>query len=108
MPLTREFRQTIQARAQRDARYRVAMLTEAVGSFLAGEMEVGKAILRDYVNATIGFESLAVALNKNSKSLQRMLGPHGNPTAENIFGILRVLQERESVHLSVKSSRDAA
>lgn len=108
MALTREFRQTVQARAQRDARYRVAMLTEAVSAFLAGEMDTGKAMLRDYVNATLGFESLAVSLNKSSKSLQRMLGPHGNPTAENIFGILRVLQERESVHLSVKSSRDAA
>jgi len=108
MALTREFRQTVLARAQADPAYRVAMLTEAVGAFLSGEMGVGKTMLRDYINATIGFEALALEMNKNSKSLQRMLGPAGNPTAENIFAILRVLQEYESVRLSVTSSQDAA
>ena len=89
MALTRNFRETIHARAKRDAAYREAMLTEAIDSLLSGEVEAGKAILRDYINATIGFETLGEKLNKPSKSLHRMLSPAGNPKTNNFFEIDR-------------------
>lgn len=108
MALTKDFRETVQARAQGDARYRRALLAEAVNELLSGDLPAGKALLRDYVNATIGFESLAAELDKPVKSLQRMLGPSGNPTAENLLAILKVLQSREAVHLTVRLNRDAA
>jgi len=92
MALTRDFRKTIQARAKRDPVYREAMLTEAVGSFLSGDVEVGKAMLRDYINATIGFEALSQQIKKPSKSLHRMLSPAGNPKTDNFFEILYFLQ----------------
>ena len=60
-----------------------------------------KAILRDLVNATIGFEGLAAEINKPSKSLHRMLAPHGNPSTENFFGIVSVLQKKTRVKLRV-------
>jgi len=84
------------------------LLAEAVNKLLAGELQVGKSVLRDYVNATISFEALAAELGKPSKRLQRMLGASGNPTAENLLAILKVLQERESVHIKVKVTKDAA
>ena len=96
MALTRDFRETVQARVARDASYRRALLAEAVNELLAGELRVGKSILRDYVNATIGFEGLAAEIGKSSKSLQRMLSSSGNPTAENLLAILKVLQEHEA------------
>ncbi len=65
-------------------------------------------MLRDYVNATIGFEELAAELGKSSKSLQRMLSTGGNPAAENLLGILRVLQQREAVRVRVKLLRKVA
>ncbi len=68
MVLTRNFRDTIQARAKKDSAYREAMLTEAVGSFLTGDVDVGKAILRDYIKATVGFETLSRQINMPSKS----------------------------------------
>lgn len=108
MALTREFRETVQARVQRDAAYRRALLTEAVNELLAGELGSGKALLRDYVNATLGFEALGRELCRPSKSLQRMLGPAGNPTAENLFAILRVLQEQEGRQLKVRLKSEAA
>lgn len=43
MVLTRDFRETIRARAKRDPEYREAMLTEAVESFLSGDVEVGSS-----------------------------------------------------------------
>lgn len=101
MVLTRDFRETIRARAKRDSEYREAMLTEAVESFLCGDVEVGKSMLRDYINATIGFEVLGQQIQKPSKSLHRMLSPAGNPNSKNFFAILRLLQDNEGVELSV-------
>lgn len=108
MALTRHFRETIQARAQRDTRFRRALLAEAINEMLSGDLGAGKALLRDYVNATIGFEQLASEVERPVKSLQRMLGPSGNPTAENLVTILKVLQEFESVQIRVKLGKDAA
>lgn len=108
MALTRQFRETVQERAQTDARFRRAMLAEAVNEFLSGDLATGKALLRDYVNATIGFEELAEEVGRPAKSLQRMLGPSGNPTAENLIAILKVLQGREAVQIKVKLAKDAA
>ena len=56
MALTREFKDTIAARVQRDPRFREALFTEAMNAYLGGDTKTGKAILRDLVNATIGFE----------------------------------------------------
>ena len=101
MALTRDFKETIQARVRRDSRFCEALFTEAINACLAGDTATGKAMLRDLVNATIGFEGLAVALGKPSKSLHRMLGPHGNPNTENFFGIVSALQKETKVRLRV-------
>jgi DNA-binding phage protein len=103
MVLTRNFRETIQARAKKDPAYREAMLTEAVDSFLSGDVDVGKALLRDYIKATVGFERLSRQINKPSKSLHRMLSPSGNPGAHNFFEILSCLQNNEGLELVVSA-----
>ena len=108
MPLTRVFRTTIMRRAARDARFRHHLLTEAINQLLSGDLAVGKAMLRDYINSTISFERLGRKLKKSSKSLHRMLGPKGNPTAESLFAIIKALQTHERVQLQVKSHRSAA
>jgi DNA-binding phage protein len=104
MVLTRDFRETVLDRARRDRRFRQAMLTGAVNELLAGDVGAGKAMLRDYINATVTFERLAAVMGKPSKSLQRMLGPNGNPTAANIFSMLWALQETENVRLEVRAA----
>ena len=101
MALTRDFRLTIVARARRDHRFCEALLTEAIDDYLSGETAVGRSILRDLVNATIGFEKLAVEVGKPSKSLHRMLGARGNPSSENFFEIVRALQRHLHVKLRV-------
>jgi len=108
MPVTRDFRITIMERAARDTRFRQRLLTEAINQLLAGDLAAGKAMLRDYINATITFERLARVLKKSSKSLHRMLGPRGNPTAESLLSIIKALQAHERVQLEVKSNRTAA
>ena len=105
MPLTRSFRETVQARAQQDPAFRDGLLREAIECLLAGDVEPGKIILRDYINATIGFEELASRVDKPPKSLMRMLGPQGNPNARNLFDVIGCLQEHEGVHLEVHAVR---
>jgi len=107
MALTKYFKETIQARAQRDSAFRKAMLQEGVECLLAGDVDTGKAVLRDYINATIGFEELSEVFGKSSKSLMRMFGPKGNPQAGNLFAVIGYLQEREGVHLEVKARKVA-
>ena len=106
MALTRDFKETVQARVQRDAKYRESLFTEAINAYLAGDTLTGKAILRDLVNATIGFESLAAEIKKPSKSLHRMLAPRGNPSAENFFDIVKALQKKTRVRLRVTAHVD--
>jgi hypothetical protein len=108
MPLTRDFRQTVRARAMRDAGFRKALFQEAVQGLLQGDIDAGRAAMRDYINATIGFEKLSSVLGKPQKSLMRMFGPSGNPTAENLFGVIGVLQAETGVHLKVRVVADAA
>ena len=105
MPLTRDFKETIQARARRDAEFRENLLKEAVDLLLSGDVETGKTVLRDYINATVGFDKLATITKKSPKSLMRMLGPNGNPQARNLFEIVAYLQKKEGVHLRVRSAR---
>lgn len=101
MPLTRDFKLTVRARAQRDRRFREALFTEAINAYLAGDTAEGKAILRDLVNATVGFEELAAEIDKPSKSLHRMLAPRGNPSTDNFFSIVSALQRKTRVKLRV-------
>ncbi len=71
---------------------------------LEGDFETGKRLLRDYINATVGFDDLAKHLAKNPKSVMRMLGPSGNPRAENLFGIINHLREKEGVRFELTAS----
>lgn len=105
MALTRDFKETVKARAERDAAFRDALLTEAAELLLAGELETGKAVLRDYINATVGFEKLAKVTGTPSKSLMRMLGPKGNPRANNLLTVLGKLQRVSGVHLAVAAGK---
>ncbi|MFM9939035.1 MAG: DNA-binding protein [Hyphomicrobiaceae bacterium] len=105
MALTRAFKDTVKARAERDPAFRDALLTEGVDALLAGDMDIGKAILRDYINATVGFDKLAEDTGTPAKSLMRMFGPRGNPNARNLFSIIHQLQNASGVSLRVRPSR---
>ncbi len=108
MAITRKFRTTIMDRAISDPNFRRQMLTEAVNELLAGDLDAGKAMLRDYINATITFQKLAKKLKKPDKSVHRMLGSRGNPRAENILDIIKILQAHERVKLRVEAHKAAA
>jgi DNA-binding phage protein len=108
MALSRDYKETIKERGKTDPQFTAALLDEAIALFLNGEPEVARLVLRDLVNATIGFEELAVHLDKSSKSLHRMLSAHGNPTMDNLTRIFSVLRETLDLEVEVHSRHSDA
>ena len=105
MALTRDYKQTIIERTEHDPEFAQALLDEAVTLFLNDDPTTSRAILRDLVNATIGFEELALKTNKTSKSLHRMLSGKGNPTMDNLAKVFAALKEALNVNISVRVAR---
>jgi DNA-binding phage protein len=101
MALTRDFRQTVAARVERDPAFARAMLDEAATLFLNGEPETARMMLRDRVNATVGFEELASLTGNPAKSLHRMLSRNGNPSMDNLATIFDVLRGTLKVVIEV-------
>lgn len=101
MALTRSFKETVQTRVERDPEFRQALLEEAIELLLEGDANTCKIILRDYINATVGFETLSQATGKPTKSLMRMFSPSGNPNMQSLCTVLAQLQERTGTHLEV-------
>jgi DNA-binding phage protein len=101
MPLTRSFKELVQRHVAEDPAYAEALLREGIDTMLAGDVDTGKAILRDYIKATIGFEKLGEATGTQPKSLIRMFGPRGNPQARNLFSVIGHLQKRAGIELHV-------
>lgn len=89
----------------KDPEFRVGLLTEAIECMLSDEIDVAKELLRNYINATIGFQELWTLTKKDPKSLMRMLGPKGNPSLKNISSLLASLKESEGVELHVEALR---
>lgn len=102
MALTKDFRETVRERASREPAFRQALLREGLGLIYNGDFSTGRGILRNYINATIGFPELSKATNIPSPSLQRMFGPSGNPRAENLFIVISHLQRREGVNVALE------
>ncbi len=107
MALTRHFKQTIVERVERDPDFAAALLDEAATLFLSDEPETARLILRDLVNATIGFEQLSEVTAKPSKSLHRMLSADGNPSMDNLAAIFGAVRASLGVDLKVQATKAA-
>ena len=104
MALTRDFKETILERAKTDSEFRVGLLTEAAECLLNNETAVAKTLLRDYVNATLGFQELANIVNKKPTSLMRMLSDKGNPSIDNMSQVLAAVHQHEGIKLHVSAA----
>lgn len=103
MPLTRSFRETVAERAKRDPEFRAALVEEAVQALADGDAETAGALLRDAVNATIGFQALGKETGIPGKSLMRMLGSNGNPRLSNLGAIIRALNQHTGVRVTARA-----
>jgi DNA-binding phage protein len=103
MAPTRGFKQTVAERVKRDPAFARALLDEAATLFLNGEPHTARLILRDLVNATMGFEALATKTAKPARSLHQMLSKQGNPTMDRLAAILGALRKKLGVDLQART-----
>ena len=99
MPLTKYFKDTIKACTERDPEFRAGLFCEAMEAMLSDDLEIGKVLLCDYVNATVGFKTFAKDMQKDSRSLMRMLSAEGNPCSDNLLAMVSRLKQREGMSL---------
>ena len=101
MALSREFRETVRDWAQEAPAFRVALSVAATEALVTGDADIVRTLLRNYINATLGFEILAEEPGIAPKSLHRMFGAKGNPTLANLTAVFRALETREDLTLIV-------
>lgn len=101
MTLTKSFNATVKSKLQGNAKFRRALLREAVGAMISGDLETGKSLLRKYINGTVGFITLGEELGRSPKTLMRMLSLTGNPQAKGLFEMVAYLQKAEGTMLEV-------
>jgi len=101
--LTVDSSKTIQVRIKADPAFAEALLREATDMFLNGEAEASRLLLRDVVNATVGFEQIAKATNRPSKSVHRMLSARGNPTMESLSAVFSAIREVLNVSFETRT-----
>jgi DNA-binding phage protein len=101
--MLKDFSEVLVDRIQREPEFARALLGEAITVFLNGEPDVARLVLRDLVNGTIGFEGLAAATGRPSKSLHRMLSAKGNPTMDNLTLIFGMLRQELGVEIQVQT-----
>ncbi|MBF0225494.1 MAG: transcriptional regulator [Desulfobacterales bacterium] len=99
--ITIDYKKTVTNRLKKDSDFSVALLDEAISLFLNGEPETARIILKDIINATIGFEKLSLETEKPSKSLHRMLSANGNPTMDNLAKIINILRQSFNINIEV-------
>jgi DNA-binding phage protein len=107
MGLTRKFKETVIARVERDPDFAKALLDEAATLFLNGEPHLARLVLRDLVNATVGFEGLAAETAKPAKSLHRMLSDKGNPSMDNLAAVFAAIRKRLGVEMEARAVKAA-
>ena len=65
---------------------------DIIDLFMDGKHNEAQKMMRNLINADIGFEGMAKLTSIPSKSIHRMLSNRGNPTSRNLFLILRNLK----------------
>ena len=101
MARTKSFADLVQQHVKRDAKFAKALLRGGIDAMLSGDLDTGKTILRDCIEATIGFEKLGAATGAPPKSLIRMFGPRGNSQARNLFSVVGYLQKHAGMRFHV-------
>ncbi len=106
--LSKSFKDYVKSRVETDPAFRQALFQEAVQTLIEGDIDTAKLVLRDYINATVGFQALSDRTGTPVKSLMRMFGPKGNPQARHLFGVIAALQADSGIHFEVHAVPNAA
>lgn len=102
MPLSRDFKDLVRERAQHDEAFRIGMLQGALEALGVGDAIEAKILIRDYINATMGFPELAETVQSHPKTLMRQFSAKGNPTLDKLSAVLKELTAREGYVIKVE------
>ena len=97
----RSIAEIAQARVRRDPEFARALLQEAVQTLLADDVAAARSLIRDVIKGSMGYAELSRRTGTPEKSLVRMFGAKGNPTAANLFAVLTHLQQYSGVSFRV-------
>lgn len=100
-PIGRSFDEFIEDRIRREPALGDGLLEEAVQALLNDELPVARNLIRNVIKGSIGYAELSRRTGTPQKSLIRMFGPKGNPTAANLCAVLAQLQRQTGVEFRV-------
>ena len=108
MPLTRSFRETVQARARRDIKFRQALLGEAMQALLDGNLEEGRAALALVHQRHDRFRKTRHSARPIAQEPDAHVRAVGQSHRRKSAGVIGVLQAKTGVRLQVRAVADAA
>lgn len=97
-------RERVKSRIRSDEAFGDAIFTEAIEVLLGNDMPTAKSVLFDFIDATIGFEELAIQSGITPDRLRDMFGPAGDPSAGDLFRVLAILQQHQGIQLEVSTA----
>ena len=103
MALTRNFRETVQARVRRDLPFGNVCSVRPSKAFFPARWHLARNSARLH-QCHSRISKLAAHTKIHVKTLHQMFGPSGNPTAGKLFGIVAYLQRAEGVRFQVRSA----
>ena len=104
-PLGRSIGEITQERVKRDPEFARALLQEAVQALLSDDVPTARSLIRDVIKGSLGYAALSRHTGTPEKSLVRMFGANGNPTAANLFAVLTHLQNHSGITFEVAAVR---
>ncbi len=108
MPLTRNYQETINRRVERDPSFRISILQEALKALIDNDIRTCMVLLRTYVNATIGFKTLAAELGKQPNTIMKLLSSSSAPANSGLLIVLLIvnhLKKREGLEFNLTVGR---
>lgn len=107
MPAAVPWEPVIERRVRGEPKFVQGLLEEAVQALIDNEIAVARNLLRSVIKGTMGYRQLAIATGFPEKSLIRMFGPAGNPTARNLFAVIDCLRRNARIELTVRAARSS-
>ncbi len=79
------------------------LLREGLQALVDGEIEMGKSLICDCIEATVGFDNVANDINESPASVRHMFSADGNPNIDNLFDVIVNLQKHGGLSLEVST-----
>lgn len=105
MQLTENFKSALFQRMDREPDFRKALLDEIVECFNQDDVVIGKLMLGDFVEGTLGKKRLGKQTHKSPASLNQILDPEIDSETQELFDLIDHLRKNEESHSHENTKR---